>query len=82
MKVRALTQFSTERDVVHVGDVVEMQDWVAEVRIEAGLVERVGDAVSHAVTHGAAEDLPAEVETADDVRPVETAVSRPRKGKR
>lgn len=77
MKVRALTQFSTERDLVQIGDVVDMPDVVAEIRIKSGLVARVGDSDEpEAEPEGPSDG----VETAQDARPVETAVSpRPNK---
>lgn len=41
MKVRALMSFTVEQGKVEAGDVVEMVDRVAEIRIKGGLVEEV-----------------------------------------
>ncbi len=64
MRVRALQPFTLEQSSHLTGDVMEMDDKLAEIRIASGLVARVGGA--------------APVETATAAEP-ETAVSRPTK---
>ncbi len=63
MRVRALQPFTLEQSAHVTGDVLEMADNLAEIRITSGLVARVGAAP---------------VETATEREP-ETAVSRPTK---
>lgn len=68
MRVRALQPFTVEQGAHRTGDVFEMEDeTLAEIRIRAGLLERIGDApkVEEAVA-----------------REPETAVNRPKKAKR
>ncbi len=68
MKVRARARHSVENGILEPGDVFDLPDYLAEIRIASGLVEAVGEPRSIVVEEAVAPTVG-----------VEQAVSRKRK---